>query len=61
MKVKIFSDLFIHEVEYQINKFLERNKDIHIIDIKFQAVTGNFVTYSAMIIYEEKENRNDNN
>lgn len=59
MKVKMFSDICISYVQNQINNFLERNKDIHIIDIKFQITDGNYVEYSVMIIYEEKENKNE--
>ncbi len=64
MKIKeIFSELAYGDcgwevsttLEEEINKFLEENKDIHIIDIKYAVATieNEYTQSSALIIYEE--------
>lgn len=65
MKVKeIFSELVYGyggwevntTLEEEINKFLEENKDIHVIDIKYGVVTieDEYTQSSALVIYKEK-------
>ena len=42
-------------LEEEINKFLEENKDIHVIDIKYAVATieNEYTQSSALVIYEE--------
>lgn len=65
MKVKeIFSELAYGDggwevsttLEEEINKFLEENKDIHVVDIKYAVATieDDYTQSSALVIYKEK-------
>ncbi len=64
IKVRIFDEE--HEVDLQekINEFLEKLKDEQFIDIKYQISTlydykSQIYCYSAMIIYKDKLNDED--
>lgn len=57
MKVKIFDcvDEYGENVlEKKINEFLENNKDIEVIDIKYSTMFGRAYHYSALIMYQYK-------
>lgn len=60
MKVKIFNCNQGDELEEEINKFLDNNKDIEVIDIKYNTLKGRGVfgddwySYSALIMYQYK-------
>lgn len=59
MKVKLFDESHEQDLEDSINSFLEN--DIDVIDIKYQISSFSFgeeqiYCFSAMIIYNEKEN-----
>jgi len=58
MKVKVFTDGFIPDIENQINKFLEQNK-VKIFDIKYATYPiyddegkACDTAYTALVIYE---------
>ena len=56
VKVKIFDESYVHDLELKINKFLNEN-DIEIIDIKYQVSISVFseeqiYCFSSMIIYK---------
>lgn len=60
MKVKTFTSNNLHELELKINNFLTGKEYKNIIDIKFQNTSDYTEDYcSAMIIYEEKENKSE--
>lgn len=60
MKVKIFNCNGGDELEKEINEFLDNNKDIDVIDIKYNTLKGRGVfgddwySYSALIMYQYK-------
>ena len=59
MKVKLFDESHEQDLEDSINSFLE--EEIEVIDIKYQISSFSFgeeqiYCFSAMIIYNEKEN-----
>lgn len=60
MKVKTFSSNNINELELKINVFLRAKEYKNIIDIKFQNTSDYSDDYcSAMIIYEESEEKDE--
>jgi len=56
LTVKIFEDYSDGTVEEKINKFFSENKDVEILDIKYQINYIDLETYGcekAMVIYRE--------
>lgn len=57
MYVKIFDEEHEHDLEIKINDFFKKNKDINVIDIKYQIATlyderEQIYCYSCMIVYD---------
>lgn len=58
MKVKLFDESHEKDLEVAINKFLDEEENINIIDIKFQTAISVFseeqvYCFSAMILYSK--------
>jgi len=55
MRVKAFEKMSLKKLENEINKWLEENPQITVIDLWYQYGRGVTNSYSAMILYQEED------